>query len=172
MAQYGTGDLSTPDVMEGHADDGQAAFPLHERLEEAAHTAHTVACHLRLLVAACMTQRGPSFHLCTHSFVAGMQHLSECVRELEDQLDVLPLNDRHASHEVEKCSCIAMRAAGLMRLIADAAGERGLDQLEVDIEDFMVSLQELAGRMKEIEGCLEQVRRRRGEPEDFTSGAW
>ncbi len=163
MAEHDTGDLSAPDVMERDAADGRSAFALHERLEQAAHTAHTVACHLRLLVAACTTQRGPSFQLCTHSFGTGMQHLSECIRELEDQLDDMPfLIDRQASREIEKCSCIAMQAAGLMRLIADTTSEHAFDQLELDIDDFMGTLQHLAERMKGIQRCLEDVHRRQG----------
>ena len=103
-----------------------------------------MACHLRLLVGACTTQRSPTFQLCTHSFGTGMQHLSECIRELEDQLDDMPfLIDRHASREIEKCSCIAMQAAGLMRLIADATSEHAFEQVELDVDDFMGSLNTL-----------------------------
>ena len=163
MAEHDTGDLSAPEVMEGDAADGWSDLALHERLEEAAHTAHTVACHLRLLVGACTTHRGPSFQLGTHSFAAGMQHLSECIRELEVQLDDMPfLIDRHASREIEKCSCIAMQAAGLMRLIVDATSEHEFDQLELDIDDFMGTLQHLAERMKGVQRCLEDVHRRQG----------
>ena len=68
MAQYGTGDLNAPEVMEAGAAEGRAPRSLCERIEEAAHTAHAAGCHLRLLVAACTTQRDhPSFQLRTHS---------------------------------------------------------------------------------------------------------
>ena len=163
MAQHGTGDLSAPDAMECDASEERGSFDLRERLEEATHTAHTLACHLRLLVAACTTQRGPSFQLRSHSFATGMQGLSDCVSELEDQLDALPvLNDRHAGREIGKCSSIATRAAGLMRLIADTTSTPCLDELELDIEDFIGSLQDLADRIKKIEGCLECLQRRQG----------
>jgi hypothetical protein len=156
MAEPDTGDLSAPDLTDADASE----LPLHERLEEAAHSAHTVASHLRLLVGACTTQRGPSLQFRTHSFAAGMQHLSECIRELEAQLDDVPLLiDRHANREIEKCACIAMRTAGLTQLIADATSSHAFDHIELDIDDFMISLQHLAELMKGIQRCVEDVMR-------------
>ena len=83
-----------------------------EQLERASHIAHSVACHLRLLATAACAQRGPSFQLCAHSFAAGMHGLSDAVRELQDQLDELPISSHHeASHELAQCSRIATRVA-------------------------------------------------------------
>jgi hypothetical protein len=118
-------------------------------------------------------QRGPFFQLGAHSFAAGMQALSECAGELEDQLDRLPmLSDRHLALEIEKCSRIAMRAAGLIRLIADTTSAPCVEEIELDIEDFMGSLQDLAGGMKAIECCLGEFQRREcGELLNRTHGA-
>lgn len=132
-----------------------------EQLERASHIAHSVACHLRLLATAACAQRGPSFQLCAHSFAAGMHGLSDAVRELQDQLDELPISSHHeANRELAQCSRIATRVAGLMQLTADAIGESRVNELELDVEDFLASVQYQADRLREIEGALNLVQRR------------
>src|SRR5262245_4738593 len=134
MAELSTGDLSASDVVERDTTDERAAPSLRGQLEEASHSAHTAACHLRLLVAACVTQRGPSLQLCVHTFAAGMQGLSECVRELQDQLDDMPiLYDRYFDAVIQRCSSVATQATGLMRLISDATGKPHVSEIEMDI---------------------------------------
>ena len=57
-----------------------------ELIERAAHTAHTIACHLQLLITACSAQAGLWLRLSAGAFADGMHELSECTAELADQL--------------------------------------------------------------------------------------
>ena len=132
-----------------------------ELIERAAHTAHTIACHLHLLITACSAQAGLWLRLGTSAFAEGMHELSECTAELADQLDAMPLlADGEVREQVHECWRIATRVSGLLRLVSDAACESRLAELEVGAESLMGSLQHWAERMQGIEGTLEGIRGR------------
>jgi hypothetical protein len=160
MAQHEPGDLCTSDVMEGDTADEPPELALYGQLEEASHMAHSIACFLSFLVTICTTRRGPSLWLRTVHLAAGMHELAEAVCALEDQLDDLPIPPTApAGAQVLECSCIAMRVAGLMRLVSDTLSEPCLQELELDVEHLSASLQFLAGRMLKVEAGLEQIER-------------
>jgi hypothetical protein len=68
---------------------------LHEQFERAAHTAHAVACQLRLLISPCLMAVRTSLHLSTEAFAAGMEQVSEGVEDLVNQLDRMSLLGDH-----------------------------------------------------------------------------
>ena len=138
--------------------ESQASQTLHEQLERAAHTAHAVACQLRLLISPCLIAARTSLHLSTEAFAGGMQQVSEGVEDLVNQLDRMPLlGDHRARSRVVECSLAAERVRGLLRLMSDATGAVDAREFEVDVEDFAASLQHLADRMREIEEALEGI---------------
>ena len=138
-----------------HADDAG------ERIERAAHTAHTIGCHLRLLITACSTPAGAWLRLSAGAFADGMHELSACTVELAEQLDAMPvLADGEVRQQVDECWRIAIRVGGLLRLLSDAACESRLLVLEVGADSLMGSLQHWAERMQRIEGTLEGMGRR------------
>ena len=133
-----------------------------ELIERAAHTAHTIACHLDLLITACSAHAGTWLSVNTGAFADGMHELSACTEDLADQLDEMPmLADGDLREQVHDCWRIATRVSGLLRLMSDAACESALKELEVDVESLMGSLQHWAERMQRIEGTLEGVRKGR-----------
>lgn len=138
--------------------ENQAPQTLHEKFERAAHTAHAVACQLRLLISPCLTAARTSLHLSTEAFAAGMEQVSEGAEDLVNQLDRMPLlADRQARSRLVECSLAAERVGGLLRLMSDATGAVDAREFEVDVEDFAASLQHLADRMREIEEALEDI---------------
>ena len=129
-----------------------------ELIERAAHTAHTIGCHLRLLITACSAQAGTWLRLSADAFADGMHELSACTLELADQLDAMPLlADGEVRQQVTECWRIATRVSGLLRLVSDTACEPRLVELEVGIDNLMGSLQHWAERMQRIEDALEGV---------------
>ena len=138
-----------------HADDAG------ERIERAAHTAHTIACHLHLLITACSAQAATWLRLSSGAFAEGMRELSAFAEELADQIEEMSwLSDEELRKQVDDCWRIATRASGLLRLVSDAACESRLLVLEVNADSLMDSLQHWAERMQGIEAALEGVRGR------------
>ena len=129
-----------------------------ELIERAAHTAHTIACHLHLLITACSAHAGTWLRLNAGAFADGMQELSECTVELADQLDGMPVAaDVEVREQVDECWRIATRVSGLLRLMSDSACESRLVVLEVGAESLLASLQHWAERMQRIAGTLEGI---------------
>ena len=126
-----------------------------ELIERAAHTAHTIACHLQLLITACSAPSGTWLRLNAGAFADGMHELSACTAELAEQLDTMPgVADGEVRQQVDECWRIAIRVGGLLRLLSDTACESRLLVLEVGADSLMGSLQHWAERMQRIEGML------------------
>ena len=130
-----------------------------EFIERAAHSAHSMACHLQLLITVCSAHSGEWLRLSASAFTDAMHELSTCAEELADHLDQMSMMAcGETRQQVDECWCVAMRLSGLMRVVSDGACQPCLMELEVSAESLVGSLQHWAERVQGIEGALRQAR--------------